>query len=243
VLSPASVLLAASLVQIPFGSSFETRVPESSAVPASGSTVGNFLVVARKHVGDAGTLVTLRPLALGELAVPLADAQPSRVEVVSTLPPDASPRLPVLPAPPPFPWQLVVLPVAGIGVIGLAFVLLLRRRRESDPLAMLRTSLQGLASPAAWAAEDAADRLAGGCRAFLHAATAAPCGAMTTHEISSLLATSLDARLAAPFARALDLADGARFAGTAPEADAAVALVNSLLTAAPEALLVVGGRG
>jgi hypothetical protein len=242
VLSTASVLLAASLVQIPFGSSFETRVPASSVVPASGSTVGSFLVVACQHTGDGGTVVTLRPVALGELAVPMVGAQPSQVEVVSTLAPDSSPRPPVIPAPPPFPWQVVALPVAGIAVIVLAVVLLLHRRRDSDPLAMLRASLQGLASPAAWTAEDTADRLAGGCRGFLHAATSAPCDAMTTREISRLLAVNLDARLAIVFARALALADEVRFAGTPPEAEAAVELVNNLLAAAPEALLVVGGR-
>jgi hypothetical protein len=239
--SPAIVLLAASLMQMPFGSSLETRLPGSSSVPANGSIVGSFLVVASHQSDDGATVVTLRPLALGELAVPLPGAEPSQVEVDPALAADAGPRPLIIPAAPPFPWGAAVLPLAAVAALALA-AHLLRRRRRPDPLAALEAALRVLASPGAWAAEGAADRLARSCRTFLEAVIDAPCGAMTTREVSRLLAARLEARFAVPFARGLVLADEARFAGAPLQAEAAAEIVHLLLAAAPEVALVTRGQ-
>jgi hypothetical protein len=235
------VLLAASLLQVPFGASLETRLPPSTAVPPAGGIAGSFLVVARHVAADGSQVVTLKPLALGELTVPLAEAQPSRVEVAATLPPDAGPRPLLVPDAPPFPLGALAAPLAAVAVMAL-LAHLLRRRRRSDPLAALQASLGGLRAPAAWAAGDAPDRLARACRGFLQTATAAPCAAMTTRELSRLLVARLGETLARPFTRALALADDARFAAFQPPAAAAVEAVNGVLAAAPEIALARGGR-
>jgi len=239
VCSVASLLLAASLVRIPFSSSLEVRLPEGTQVPER-SVAGDFLVLASRAEGGS-RVVTLRPLALGDLAVPLPGAQPSRVEVVPSDAADARVRPPVIPAPPAFPWGLVAVPLAAAALAALA-VVLLRRRRRRDPLAELEDALHPLASPAAWTAAVAPDRLAGGCRAFLAAVTAAPCAAMTTRELSRLLAARVEAGLATPFALALVLADEARFAGMPPPAEVAVEVVRQLLAAAPALAVAAGGR-
>ncbi len=197
-------------------------------------------MVASQKGENGSTVVTLRPLALGELTVPLPGAQPSRVEVVPTLGPDARPQPPMIPMPPPFPWGVGAAPLAGIVLIVLA-ARLLRRGRRRDPLAELESSLRPLAFPRAWAAENAADRLARGCRGFLEAVTAKPCAAMTTRELSRLLAARVEAGFATPFALALVLADEARFGRTLPPADVAVEVVRQLLAAAPEVALAAGG--
>ena len=240
--SLAPLLLAAALMQIPFGSSLETRLPASASVPANRRVAGSFLVIASQRGDNGGSVVTLRPLDLGELIVPFPGAQPSRVEVDPTLAADGQPRPLVIPAPPPFPWGVVAVPLAAVATAVLA-ARLLRRRRRPDPLATLEDALRGLASPNAWATEGAADRLARGCRAFLEAVIAAPCGAMTTRELSRLLAARLETGFARPFAHALLLADEARFAGAPPSADAAAEVVHRLLAAAPEVVLATGDRG
>ena len=72
--------------------------------------------------------------------------------------------------------------------------------------------------------------------------TGAPCEAMTTRELSRLLAARLDIGFAAPFALALVLADEARFASTGPQPEEAVTLVRDVLSVAPQILPAAGGR-
>lgn len=239
--SPASLLLAASLLQIPFGSSVDVRLQGSQSAPAAGAVVGHFLVVrGPRPAEDGATVVTLRPLALGVLGVPLPGAQPSTVEVRPTLAPEAEPRPLLVPEPAPFPWAVLVAPAVAVLLVLLA-VRLLRRRSRPDPVAELQRMLAPLAAPDGWTGADAADTLARGCRRFLQAVTGAPCAAMTTRELSRLLAAKLEATLAKTFGVALVLADETRFAGSPPPAEEAVTLVRDVLAAAPQIAPAAGG--
>lgn len=240
--SLAASLLAASLLQVPFGSSVEVRLQGRSPVPAAGSVIGDFLVAkGSRPAEDGSTRVTLRPLALGVLTVPLPGAQPSAVEVRLTLAPDAEPRPLLIPEPAPFPWTVVAALAAAVALALLA-VRLLRRRSRRDPVAELQRTLAPLAAPDGWAGVEAADTLARGCRGFLQAVTGAPCAAMTTRELTRLLAARLEAALAKTFAVAFVLADETRFAGSPPPAEEAVSLVRDLLAAAPQVAPAAGGR-
>ena len=132
--SAAALLLAASLLQVPFGSSFDVRLHGSSPAPATGTIVGDLLVVTARPTDEGDRIVTLRPLALGVLTVPLAGAQPSKVEVRPTLAPGAEPRSLLVPAPAAFPWVAVAAPFLAAALVVLA-VRLVRRRSRRDPLA------------------------------------------------------------------------------------------------------------
>jgi hypothetical protein len=239
--SAAALLLAASLLQVPFGSSFDVRLQGSPSVPAAGTVVGDFLVVTGSPAEDGATVVTLRPLALGVLTVPLPGAQPSTVEVRPTLARGTEPRPLLVPEPAPFPWLLLAAPAAA-AVVALVAVRLLRRRSRRDPVAELEKALAPLALPPGWAGAGGADTLACACRGFLGAVTGAPCKAMTTRELSCLLATRLEVGCAAPFALALVLADQARFGGSVPQIEEAVTLVRDLLAAAPQIAASTGGQ-
>lgn len=239
--SAAALLLAASLLQVPFGSSFDVRLQGSSTVPAAGAVVGDLLVVTARPAEDGDRIVTLRPLAMGVLTVPLAGAQPSRIEVRPTLAPGAEPRSLLVPDPAPFPWSVLAAPAFAAAVVLLA-VRLVRRRSRRDPVAELERALAPLALPPGWAGAGGADTLARACRGFLQVVMGAPCEAMTTRELSRLLAAGLDIAYAAPFALALVLADEARFAGTVPQTEEAVTLVRDVLAAAPQVLPAAGGR-
>ena len=240
--SLAASLLAASLLQVPFGSSFEVRLQGGSSVPEAGAVVGDFLVVQGPRAAENGsTGVTLRPLALGVLTVPLPGAQPSAVEVRPTLAPDAEPRPLLIPEPAPFPWIAAATPAAAV-VLVLFVIHLLRRRSRRDPVAEFERALAPLAVPDRWAGADAADALARSCRAFLQAVTGAPCEAMTTRELSRLLAARVEGALAKTFAVAFVLADETRFAGRPTPAEDAVSLVRDLLAAAPQVAPAAGGH-
>jgi hypothetical protein len=232
--SAAALLLAASLLQVPFGSSVEVRVPSTTSVLAPGAVVGDFLVVSRSAAAEGAIDVTLRPLAMGLLTVPLPRAQPSKVEVMSTLAPGAEPRPLLVPDPAPLPWAAMAAPVVAVALL-MVTALLLRRRSHRDPVADLQRALAPLAAPAGWDKTGAADALARGCRGFLQATTGAPCEAMTTRELTRLLAARLEIACAAPFALALVLADEARFAGSLPPTEEAATLVRNLLDVAPVA--------
>jgi hypothetical protein len=241
--SLAASLLAASLLQVPFGSSVEVRLQGRSSVPVAGAVVGDFLVAQGPRAAEDGsTRVTLRPLALGVLTVPFPAAQPSAVEVRPTLAPDAEPRPLLIPEPAPFPWIVAAAPPTA-AALALFAVRLLRRRSHRDPVGEFERVLAPLAVPDRWAGADAADTLARGCRAFLQAVTDAPCAAMTTRELSRLLAARLEATLAKTFALAFLLADERRFAGSPTPAEEAVSLVRDLLAAAPQVVTpAAGGR-
>lgn len=240
--SPASLLLAASLLQIPFGSSVDVRLQGPPSVPAAGAVVGHFLVVSGpRPAEDGATIVTLRPLALGVLDVPLPGAQPSTVEVRPTLAPEAEPRPLLVPEPAPFPWAVLVAPAVVVLLMLLA-VRLLRRRSRPDPVTELQRTLAPLSVPDGWTGADAADTLARGCRRFLQAATGAPCAAMTTRELSRLLAARLETTPAKTFGVAFLLADETRFAGSPPYTEDAVTLVRDVLAAAPQVAASTGGR-
>ena len=239
--SAAAALLAASLLQVPFGSSFDVRLNGSSPAPATGTIVGDLLVVTARPTEEGDRIVTLRPLALGVLTVPLAGAQPSEVEVRPTLAPGAEPRSLLVPDPAAFPWMVVAAPFLAAVVVVLV-VRLVRRRSRRDPLGELERALAPLALPLGWVGAGGADTLARACRGFLRVVTGAPCEAMTTRELSRLLAARLDIGFAAPFALALVLADEARFADTAPQPEEAVTLVRDVLSAAPQILPATGGR-
>jgi len=239
--SAAALLLAASLLQVPFGSSVDVRLQGSPSAPVAGTVVGDFLVVTRSPTEDGATVVTLRPLALGVLTVPLPGAQPATVEVRPTLARGAEPRPLLVPDPAPFPWTVLAAPAVAAAVVLLA-VRLLRRRSRRDPVAELERALAPLALPHGWGGADAPDTLARACRGFLRVVTGAPCEAMTTRELSRLLAARLEVGCAAPFALALVLADEARFAGTVPQTEEAVTLVRDVLAAAPQIAPNAGGR-
>lgn len=232
--SPAALLLAASLLQVPFGSSLEVSVPSTPAVPAPGAVVGDFLVVNQSRPAEGAIVVTLRPLALGLLTVPFPGAQPSRVDVRPTLAQGAQPRPLLVPEPPPLPWAALAATAVVLALVPVA-ARLLRRRSSRDPVAELQQVLAPLAAPAGWKVAGAADALAHGCRGFLQATTGAPCEAMTTRELTRLIAARLEIACAAPFALALVLADEARFAGSLPPAEEAATLVRNLLDVAPVA--------
>ena len=108
-------------------------------------------------------------------------------------------------------------------------------------MAELERALAPLALPHGWGGADATDTLARACRGFLGAVTGAPCKAMTTRELSHLLAARLEVGCAAPFALALVLADEARFGGSVPQTEEAVTLVRDLLAAAPQIAASTGG--
>jgi len=239
--STVALLLAASLLQVPFGSSFDVRLHGSSPAPGAGTIVGDLLVVARRSTEDGDRIVTLRPLALGVLTVPLTGAQPSTVEVRPTLGPGAEPRPLIVPDPAPFPWLVLAAPAVAVAAVVLA-VMLVRRHSRRDPVAELEKALAPLARPLGWVGAGGADTLARACRGFLRVVTGAPCDAMTTRELSRLLAARLDIGCAAPFALALVLADEARFAGTVPQTEEAVTLVRDVLAAAPQIAPATGGR-
>jgi hypothetical protein len=239
--SAAALLLAASLLQVPFGSSFDVRLQGSSTAPAAGTVVGDFLVVTARPMEGGDRIVTLRPLALGVLTVPLNGAQPSTVEMRPTLTPGAEPRSLLVPDPAAFPWLVLAATAVAVAVVVLA-VRLARRRSRRDPVAELQRTLAPLALQPGWVGTGSADTLARACRGFLRVVTGAPCDAMTTRELSRLLAASMDIGFAAPFALALVLADEARFAGTVPQPEDAVTLVRDVLAAALQILPVAGGR-
>jgi hypothetical protein len=233
VASPAAALLAASLV-VPFGAPVPVHLAAGVEVPVEGTVVGDFLVAATQGRGrDGGGTVVLRPLALGSLPVPLAgDPPPGEIDVRPTLAADAAVAGVIVPASPPLPWLAFVAAVVAVAVacLGLAAG---RRRGRRDPLAELERALRPLALPAAWGNPHAADGLARDCRLFLHRLTGAPCTAMTTRELSRLLAVQSGVSAARPFGLAFVLADEVRFAGSAAPPDDAVRLVTDLLAAAP----------
>ena len=231
--SLALPLLAAALTA-PFGAVVPVRVAGPTAALREGAVVGDFLIAAAPRPAPAGgSTVALRPLSLGTLAVPLPGApDPDVVAVQPTLGAQAAIAGVVVPPPPPLPWLAAVLALLAIAGAALATAAVRRLRRPS-PAAALARGLRPLTLPAGWSAPNAADRLARVCREFLQRVTGAPCTAMTTRELSRLLAARLDAAAARPFGLALVLADEARYAGVAPAADDAVLLVHEVLAAVP----------
>ncbi|MGD1148943.1 MAG: hypothetical protein ABR961_13445 [Thermoanaerobaculaceae bacterium] len=239
--SPGAVLLAAVLT-VPFGAPVSVRVGGDARLPAPGTIVGDFLVAAPSSPAlDGGSIVVLRPLALGTLSVPLpGEPRPAVVEVRATLAPGA-PAAPVLVPPAPvLPWQM---PFALVLAVALAAgtVMVLRRQRRTDPLLELQQGLRPLSFESAWQNPQAADALARHCRAFLEHVTGSPCAAMTTRELSRLLAARLEAAVARPFGLALVLADEVRYARTAAPVDDAALLVREVLSAAPALASARGG--
>jgi len=137
--------------------------------------------------------------------------------------------------------MVVAAPVLAAAVVVLA-VRLVRRRSRRNPVAELERALAPLVLPPGWVGAGGADTLARACRGFLGVVTGAPCEAMTTRELSRLLAARLEIGFAAPFALALVLADEARFASTGTQPEEAVTLVRDVLLAAPQILPAAGGR-
>ncbi len=230
--SPLPLLLAATIT-VPFGAPVPVHVGDDATLRA-GTVVGGFLVAAApRPAPGGGSTVVLRPLGLGALPVPLAgDPSPAVIEVQPTLGPQAAVAPVFVPPPPPLPWR-----AAAAGVIAAAAAALLavrlRRRRRADPAKLFARALRPLAAPAGWEAPGAADRLARACREFLRHVTGAPCPAMTTRELTRLLAARLDAAAARPFGLALIFADEVRFAGHAPLPDDAALVVRELLATTP----------
>ena len=234
----AAILTVA--ITVPFGAPVPVHL--SARLPLhAGATVGDFLVAAPpRAAGDGGSIVMLRPLALGALPVPLAGGPtPSVVEVQPTLAAQASPAPVVVPPPPSLPWGAAAATVLVVAA-ALAIAVAVRRRRQIDPLRVLVGALAPLQVTAEWNTPAAADRLARACREFLQVVTDAPCPAMTTRELARLLATRLDAATARSFGLALVLADEVRFADRTPAADDAVTLVRDLLAAAPTLMPATG---
>ncbi|TAM48129.1 MAG: hypothetical protein EPN53_10705 [Acidobacteria bacterium] len=231
--SLAASVLAAALT-VPFGATVPIHVAGPVAPLQAGAVVGDFLVAAAPRPAAAGgATVVLRPLALGTLAVPLPGApDPDVILVRPTLGGHAAVAPIAVPPPPPLPWRTAVAAALAVATAALAAAIV-RRRRRPDPAAAFATALRPLASLAGWSAAGAADRLASACREFLQHATGAPCVAMTTRELSRLLAARLDAATARPFGLALVLADDARYAGCAPPPEDAVLLVHDVLAAVP----------
>jgi hypothetical protein len=239
--SAATWLLAAAAVAVPFGSTVEVHVGQNQEGLHAGSVVGDFLVVTAPHPASGGTLaLTLRPLAIGTLHVPLSgDPVPPSVEVGAALPPASAPAPLRLPAPPPLPWW----PAAGITALSILALWAWRRRRSSrgrSPLVELRRALAPLADSAAWGSPQAPDVLALQCRRFLSSALRLPCIAMTTREVGRLLARGAESSAGRPFTAALALADELRFAGSVADAAAATTTVQEVLVAAES--LAEGGR-
>ncbi len=239
-LSPAVSLLAAALT-VPFGAPVPVHLANPATTLHEGALAGDFLVAAAPRPAAAGgSTVVLRPLALGTLPVPLSGApDPDVVVVQPTLGAQDAVAPVAVPPPPPLPWHAAAAAVLVAAATAFA-VAAFRRWRRPDPATAIARALRPLASPAGWSGPDAADRLARTCRDFLQHATGAPCVAMTTRELSRLLAARLDAPAARPFGLALVLADEARFAGRPPEPEDAVLLVRELLAAVP-ALATAGG--
>jgi hypothetical protein len=224
-------LLAAALT-VPFGAPVPVHVTGPVATLREGAVVGDFLVAAAPRQAAGGTVV-LRPLALGTLAVPLPGAPDPEVVVVQpTLRAQAAVAPVVVPAPPPLPWLAAAATVFLAATVALAAAAL-RRWRRPDPAGALARALRPLTLPAGWNRPDAADRLARTCREFLQHVTGAPCVAMTTRELSRLLAARLDPVAARPFGLALVLADEARYANREPAPDDAVLLVHEVLAVVP----------
>ncbi|HVN75860.1 MAG TPA: hypothetical protein VMT19_06055 [Thermoanaerobaculaceae bacterium] len=239
--SPAAALLAAS-VAAGFGTPVSVRVAGDLPHLAPGAAVGQFLVAAPpRREADGTTLVVLRPLAFGTLEVPLPGRpEPSRIEVEPTLAPGA-PASPVfVPPAPAAPWPLAAAVVVALGLAAVGAAAL-RRRRRADPLAELEARLRPLSAEAAWSEAGAADSLARHCRTFLAHVTGAPCGAMTTRELTRLMACRVETSVARPFGLALVLADEVRYTSTAAPSDDAALLVRDVLTAAPALAAARGG--
>ncbi len=233
--------LLAAAITVPFGAPVPVHLAGPVAALHEGEVVGDFLVVAapRPTAGGGGTVV-LRPLALGTLAVPLAGApDPDVIVVEPTLGAQAAVAPLVIPPPPPLPWFAAAAAVFTAALAALA-VAVFRRWRRPDPAAALARALRPLTSAAGWSGPDAADRLAHTCREFLQHVTGAPCVAMTTRELSRLLAARLDPAAARPFGLAFVLADEARYASREPAPDDAVLLVHDVLAAVP-GLAMLGG--
>jgi hypothetical protein len=232
-------LLAAALT-VPFGAPVPVHVAGPVAALREGAVVGDFLVAAAPRPTAAGGTVVLRPLALGTLAVPLPGAQDPEVVVVQpTLGAQAAVAPIVVPPPPPLPWLAAAAAVLVAATVALAAAAL-RRWRRPDPAGALARALRPLTLPAGWSRPDAADRLARTCREFLQNVTGAPCVAMTTRELSRLLAARLDPVAARPFGLALVLADEARYASREPAPDDAVLLVREVLAAVPALATAAG---
>jgi hypothetical protein len=238
--SIALPLLAAALT-VPFGAPVPVHVAGPVAALREGAVIGDFLVAAVPRPMATGGTVVLRPLALGTLAVPLPGApHPEVVVVQPTLGVQAAVAPVVVPAPPPLPW-FAIAATALLAATVVVATAALRRWRRPDPAGALARALRPLAVPAGWNRPDAADRLARTCREFLQHVTGAPCVAMTTRELSRLLAARLDPVAARPFGLALVLADEARFASREPAPDDAVLLVHEVLAAVPAVAMAAGG--
>jgi hypothetical protein len=232
VLSLCLLLLAATTATVPFGTPVDVRLARNPEALQVGAVVGDFLVVAPpRPAPGGGTLVTVRPLALGTLPVPFpGEPQPGVVEVQATLAPGAAPAPPRLPAPPPLPWwPAVVLVIAAIAV-----ALLWRRRspKVDAPLVALQRALVPLTEPSAWTSPHAADVLARESRRFLAFVLAAPYRAMTTQEATDALCGKLRSPAGPPFRAALSLADSVRFAGVTVSAEEGTVAVREVLAAA-----------
>ncbi len=227
-------LLAAALT-VPFGAPVPVHLAGPVAALREGAVIGDFLVAAAPRPAATGGTVVLRPLALGTLTVPLAGApDPDVVVVQPALGARAAVAPLVIPAPPPLPWLAAATAVLAVAAAALAAGAV-RRWRRPDPATALARALRPLTLAAGWSGPDAADRLARTCREFLQNVTGAPCAAMTTRELSRLLAARLDPAAARPFGLALVLADEARYASCAPAPDDAALLVNEVLAAVPAA--------
>jgi hypothetical protein len=239
--SSLALPLLATVLTVPFGAPVPVRLADPSPPLRAGARVGDFLVATDPQPGPgSSSTVVLRPLAIGTLTVPLPGApDPDVVVVQPTLGPQAAIAGVVVPPPPALPWLAAVTTalVAAAAVLAAAAI---RRWRRPNPVAALEKALRPLALPAGWGRTYAADRLARTCREFLQHVTGAPCAAMTTRELSRLLAARLDAATARPFGLALVLADEVRFAGCALAPEDAALVVRDLLAAVPA--LAAAGR-
>ncbi len=227
----AAALLLVAVTRVPFGANVTVTARPPASALTRGTTVGDFLVAEPPRPLPGGrVVVTLRPLALGRLAVPLTgDPTPAEVDVTPALAPDAAAAGPLAPRSRlPLGW------LAAAGTVALAAAVLLRRRRRSkgDPFAELRRSLAPLAVPQGWSRPGAADLAAAAIRRFLARSLSAPCQAMTTRELSDVVATGLGEARAQAVLAALELCDAARFASVRVAPDDGAGRVRGVLDAA-----------
>jgi hypothetical protein len=223
-------LAAALLVaEVAFGAAFEVRGSGPPPDLSAGDPSGSFVAAAAAVAEGGGWRATLRPAALGRLAVPLpGNPEPAEVEVTATLRPGTAARAPVLPRPAPPLGAVALLALAAGG----AAVLALRRRTpRSVPGVPLAAALARLAEPQAWRDTPDLDGAARAVRRFLADTLDARCDAMTTLELSRLLVVPGSTSTAAIVA-VLEVFDQARFALRPPAPEAAAAAVRAALDGA-----------
>lgn len=210
----ALMAVAAVLVQVPFGAEVTVRCQAVPVETHAGADLSDWLVTAVEDEADTGTyLVRLRPLALGVMPVPCAEAEPSALEVVASLPPDSPPAPPRLLLAGGIPWAAVL--ISGL-LAGTAALTFRRIRRGRRPVATLIRALRPMTHGDAWRNPETADLVARCCRSYLTNTAGVPAHAMTGHELISCLSHAEPATKTV--LDALEFCDLVRFAGGSPAA-------------------------